>query len=214
MTLDLNYTLIDPRPLAANAPYTFFLPSAVELSAIGDGDLVKLTFKYSHEIEKWAVERMWVAVTKVTEEFLLGSLENQPFEPMSTLEVGAIIRFQRHHILSIHWAHPEVAPPPTEHREFWERCLVDTCVVDGSQPVEYIYREEPNMHQDGDEYPDSGWRIRGRMSGATDAEIESRGAQYVAVGAVLNRDDSWLDLIDSPAGSRFMRDFSTNTYIE
>jgi hypothetical protein len=39
-----------------------------------------------------------------------------------------------------------------------------------------------------------------------------RGAAYVALGAVLNRDDSWLELIDAPIGSAFMRDFETGAY--
>ncbi|CAN5176588.1 hypothetical protein BH09PSE3_BH09PSE3_22350 [soil metagenome] len=212
MALNPTYTLLDPRPVAANASYTFFLPSSAEIGAVSEGDLVKLTFEYTHKVEEWPVERMWVTVKESCDETLLGVLENQPFEPASTLAAGSTIQFQRHHIISIQWAQPETAPQPNEYREFWDRCLVDECVVEGLAPVEYIYREVPDPQEDGDKYPDSGWRIRGRMGDASDEEIEARKVQYVAVGAVLNQDDSWLSLIDAPAGSRFMRDFGTNTY--
>lgn len=38
-----NYTIMDPRPIAAEAPYSFFLPHEVELAALRVGDLVKKT---------------------------------------------------------------------------------------------------------------------------------------------------------------------------
>ena len=208
-----SYTLIDPRPIAERSPYTFYLPGAAELAGVGAGDVVKLGFDYTHGTEKFGGERMWVIVNRVEPDSLFGTLDNQPSEPTTTLRPGGPVRFQRHHILSIHWSDPETAPAPVERREYWERCLVDACVLDGEQPVEFIYREEPDMGQDGDAYPDSGWRIRGRKGDATDDEMDSREMCYVAIGAVLNEDDSWVHLVDEPIGTILIRDFESDRYL-
>lgn len=208
-----SYIVTDPRPLAAGASYTFFLPGEAELAAIRQQDHVKLLFDYPHQTETWAAERMWVKVTHVEGDRLRGELDNEPDEPTSPLVLGQMVDFQRHHILAIQWAHPENAPQSPESREYWSRCLVDDCILEGLEPVEFIYREKPDMAQDGDRYPDSGWRIRGRQGNATDADMEARKLSYVALGAVLNRDDSWLAWIDEPVGTALMRDFTTGTYV-
>lgn len=209
-----GYEIMDPRPVAEEAPYTYFLPSSEEIAAVGEGDLVKLVFDYLVEIEEWATERMWVTVTEVAGNSLAGTLDNEPYEPHSPLKVGGNVTFSRHEIIDVLWKEPGRAPCRPERREYWERCLVDACVLDGEEPVEYLYREEPDMGDDGDTYPDSGWRIRGRQGQTSDAEMEARKAVYVALGAVLNRDDSWLHLIDADVGKSYMRDFEAGEYLQ
>jgi hypothetical protein len=198
-----GYELVDPRPAAAEAPYTFFLPPQADLDQIRGGDLVKLMFR-----GECGVERMWVIVTDRHDDELVGLLDNDPAE--LPLKLGAPVRFRTHHIISLvpKMAQTHVAP----HREYWDRCMVDQCVLTGEEPVEYLYRESPDMGSEGDPFPDSGWRIRGRQSDATDEQMDKRKASYVALGVVLNRDDSWLHLIDAPIGSAFIRNPEIGEY--
>ena len=209
-----GYLLQDPRPIAASAPYTYFLPNSSELAAISAGDLVQLLFEHVPPGQEWDVERMWVKVGEAEADQLSGLLANKPDEPTATIAEGDLVRFERRRVIGISWADPDSAPRTPCRREYWDRCLVDDCVLDGTEPVEFIYREEPDMQEEGDTYPDSGWRIRGRMGGATDDEADARRPRYVAIGAVLNRDDSWLPYLDAPVGTSFMRDFEANTYVE
>lgn len=212
MTASPAYTLLDPRPVAAEAPYTFFLPGQAEVAAVGPGDGAKLMFAYPHQVEEWSVERMWVLVQTVEGDHLTGRLDNVPAEPTAPLRAGDVVRFRREQIIAIDWARPEQAPEPVARRGYWQRCLVDACVLEGEMPVGFLYRESPDMTEAGDADPDSGWRIRGRMDDASDAEIDAREARYVALGAVLNRDDSWLELIDAPVGACFRRNVATGAY--
>jgi hypothetical protein len=203
--------------LHAEARYTFFLPHSSLLDAVRVGDLVKLGFDYEPAGKKYSGERMWVDVQEIDGSTYVGHLVNQPNEPSTTLEYGDRVSFERENVLDVLLVDqsrlPNIEPDENRHprvperREYWDRCLVDECVLDGV-PVEYIYREEPELAGPDDTYLDSGWRIRGRE---TD-DMDERKVAYVALGGVLNEDDSWLALIDAPVGSAFMRNFDTGSY--
>lgn len=207
------YEVIDPRPVAIEAPYTYFLPSTSHLGAIGKDDLVKATFRAIPPSDEWDAERMWVKVTSADFDWLEGTLESTPSD-MPNLAKGATIRLPRSHVIDIIFDRSEVeaALPKDTGRGYWDRCLVDQCVLDGDLPVHYLYREAPDMGKPEDKYLDSGWRIRGDMRGCSDEQLAVRKSAYVALGAVLNRDDSWLHLIDQPIGVTFQRDFDTGLF--
>jgi hypothetical protein len=156
---------------------------------------------------------MWVLVQMVAGDGLVGVLESPPFD-MPGLEKGERVRFERHHAVGVTFEDEskESRIPYRKRREYWERCLVDRCVLDDGVPVGFLYREAPEPLREGDEYPDSGWRIRGDARGISSEAVDTRKCTYVALGAVLNRDDAWLSLIDEPIGSRFLRDFATSTF--
>ena len=209
-----KYEIEDPRPVAAEAPYTFYLPSENELLAVSPGDLVKLIFRSIPDSGEWGAERMWVIVTATEGPRLTGTLDNDPLD-MPQLRAGDRVTFTRGYIIDIDWSEDRAVPPPTApaRREYWDRCFVDDQMLDGRLKVEYLYRQEPDPPGEGDTYPDSGWRFRCDTRGLTDAEYDDPSFSYIALGKVLNRDDSWLHLIDAPVGSTFLRDWATGGFV-
>lgn len=209
-----RYEIEDPRPVAADAPYSFYLPSADQVSAVAVGDLVKLIFRSVPASREWDAERMWVIVTAADEPRLTGTLDNHPRD-MPQLKAGDPVTFDRWHIIDIDWSADRAAPPPPApaRREYWDRCYVDDQILDGRLKVEYLYREEPDPTPEGHAYPDSGWRFRCDTRGITDAEYDDPSFSYIALAKVLNGDDSWLHLIDEPVGSAFLRDWSTGEFV-
>jgi len=208
-----KYEIQDPRPIKASAPYTFFLPSNDRLNAIEVGDSVKIVIIGIPKGVDYDGERMWVIVNSIDGDNFIGSLDNHPFD-IPQLKVGNTIKFKRWHIIDYQWQssrkEEQFEQQPSIQR--WERCLVDSCVLNRKVPVDYLYREEPDMGNDGDKYPDSGWRIRGEVELMTDEEYENDDASYIALGKVLNEDDSWIHLIDEPIGSRFYKNKETGKF--
>jgi len=208
------YEVLDPRPVAASAPYSYFLPDPELVKAVGVGDLVKGVFRSLPPSENYDAERMWVEVTSAQNDWLEGILDSDPWD-MPNFPAGSVVRLPRTHVIDVDFADADKAPPSSRQprREYWERCLVDRSVINGEVKVGYIYREEPDMAREGDRYPDSGWRIRGDTRGESTEELASGGIAYVAVGLVLNQDDTWLHLIDEPIGARFEKDFERGVFV-
>jgi hypothetical protein len=206
-----TYFLDDPRPRVVEAPYTFDLPSAARLAAIAPSDLVQLIFFNDPPVRKWGAERMWVRVETINGDQLVGKLTSEP-EDMPCLKVGDEVRFDRGFVISVLFSDTKREPVEPPRREYRDRCMVDSCVLDDGVPVAYLYRETNDLARKDDKYPDSGWRIRGDYRNCTQEEFDARESEYVALGAGLNRDDSWLALIDAPVGSAFERNFDTGAY--
>ncbi|MEP5939019.1 MAG: DUF2185 domain-containing protein [Erythrobacter sp.] len=191
-------SLRDPRPVVKEAPYTFFVPPAEHLAELRPGDLIKAIF--SDRDGGHAAERMWVTIERVLDDHFVGTLDNEP-DDMQNLEEGDPVTVHKTHVIALLTGDNRDLPDVDRPREYWQRCMVDQCVLDGRSLVDYLYRELPDLTQDGDDEPDSGWRLRGTDEGIAEDEAADQGPQYVALGAVLNRDDRWLPLIDEPAGN-------------
>lgn len=95
-----RYEIEDPRAIAAEAPYTFYLPSENELLAVSPGDLVKLIFRSIPDSGEWGAERMWVIVTATDGAWLTGTLDNDPLD-MPQLRAGDRVTFAPGHIIDI-----------------------------------------------------------------------------------------------------------------
>ena len=197
-----SFTIDDPRPVIAAARYTFFVPPPGAFAAVQPGDWVKAIFRAVPADRKFDAERMWVKVVEVLPEGFAGTLDTHPSD-MPQLSPGAALFIPREWAIDIDWAEGRVPPDYPPRRQYWDRCMVDACVLDGRSRADYLYREPGDLHQPGDEHRDSGWRIRGTEDGIAEDERLGRSPSYVALGAVLNQDDRWLHLIDEPDGEHF-----------
>ena len=203
----------DPQPISLSAPYTFYLPPDDYLAAIDKGDIVKLVFEGKPISKEYGAERMWVIVTKREGDSFEGRLDNDPFD-MPQIKSGELVRFTISDIIDIDWTESDLSRKglrPVQSREYWDRCYVDDCVINDGVPVQYLYREAPDKIGD-DQFPDSGWRFRGHRTQMTQEDYDNPKASYIAIGKVLNADDSWVHLIDSPMGSSYFKNDETGEF--
>lgn len=209
-----SWSIDDPRPIAKSAPYTFEMPTEVQVNALEVGDFAQMTFCPRPSNRVFRAERMWVKVTGKTGDEFVGTLENKPSD-IPQLKIHQKVEFFRHQVIGLEFADETknslFEPKP---RTYWDRCLVEDVVLYGGQKVVALRRETPKILEKDSKYQDSGWRIFGELPNGAPKANESRGASFVALGAVLNRDDSWLHLVDSPVGSYFQRNFGTGIFDE
>lgn len=209
-----GFDLDDPRPIAKASPYTYYLPPIDHVAAVASGDLVKLIFRTTIGKHVYEAERMWVEVTNRSGENFEGLLKNEPFD-MPHLQFDDPVTFKAFNVIDIDWDNAALESRGLQRgpeQQIWDRCMVDDAILDGSVKVEYIYREAPDMTQENDKYPDSGWRIRGDVRSMTDEQYENGTASYVALGVVLNKDDSWIHLMDEPVGTAYLRNWDTGLF--
>lgn len=176
------------------APYTFYRPSDEILAALKPGHLVKLAFDLaSPGPSAQGGERMWVVVTDRQADRFSGTLDNEPVV-CTDLAHGDLIEFESIHIIDTELRDSKA----DEHDRFFLRCLVSRRVLDDHHAVNYLCRDEPANPED------SGWQL---LAGdeSDDYVDDADNIAVVAIGVLLNRDDSFLPLLESPPGSAFER---------
>jgi hypothetical protein len=189
-----SWHLADADALAAEYKYTFYKPPPDTLQRIKVGEVVKLIFRFeSEDSEAPEAERMWVLVDEIgTQGRFKGRLNNEP-RHITDLKPDDPVEF-----LSLHIIATEHDKEDSLVNKYSKRCFVTNHVLFEGKLSGHLYREAP------DDEKDSGWRIT-----ANDESVEymenSKNCSYVSLGAVLNKDDSFIELLESPVGSEFIR---------
>lgn len=121
-----GWALIDPRPMAAQHPDTFELPSAAELATLGPGSLVRAQFRtltiadpvrdrrapYDSEgrpVLVPIVERMWAIVIDRDGEVLECAMDNHPFGTHTRLLPNDRVRIPTDHVIATSDPVPDLA---------------------------------------------------------------------------------------------------------
>ena len=197
-----SWFLTDVGPVAAKKKYTFYKPSAAAIDRIAPGDTVKLIFEFSSDDPAVPeAERMWVLVDEVVAPGRFrGRLDNDPYH-IRDLKAGDPVEFEACNIIQT--PHDPADDLPGRYRA---RCFVTSRVLYDGAPVGYLLREEPDQDND------SGWRFFANDE-SDDYFDTPENLHFVALGAVLNCDDTFIGLLDSPLGSAFLRDEATGQFV-
>lgn len=112
-----GWELVDPRPIAADHPDTFELPTGDALGGLGPGSQVRAIFRLAtiadlardgrppYDVEGRPVlvahvERMWLIVTDVGDGVVDAVLENQPYATHTRLTVNDRVRVPLSHVIA------------------------------------------------------------------------------------------------------------------
>ena len=188
--------------LAAQYRYTFYKPSQEVIARIAPGDCVKLIFRFdSNDPDAPAAERMWVVVDEVLPRgHFTGRLDNEP-RYITDLKHNDRVAFEACHIINTQLDDEEEGLV----ERYARRCFVTRRVLDDGCPVGYVYREEP------DDEEDSGWRLTANDE-SDDYMDDAENLAYVSLGVVLNLDDTFIELLDEPAGAAYVRNPETGQF--
>jgi len=197
-----SWWLEDADLIAAEQKYTFFKPPRETIAMVKAGEVVKLIFVFeSEDPEAPRAERMWVVVESIEADGrFIGRLDNQP-SWIKDLKLADQVTFDASNIIN------------TEHDDddnlverYIKRCFVTNRILKDGARVAYLYREAPENERD------SGWRFTANDE-SDEYMDDSKNVALVSVGAVLSRDDSFVHLLDSPEGSSFVWNASTQSYV-
>ncbi len=198
-----TWKLEDVSDRAIDARYTYYLPSKKALKLLSPGDAVKIVFLCDVENDKgWTAERMWVQITKRGTFGFEGYLDNDPYY-IPDIKDGDTIRFKSKHIIQMSIDDPE----PNTIDKYAPKCFVSDSVLYGEKQVTRLFRERPEKEEEN--Y--SGWTLH---SNDDEEEYlnESKNWHYVSLGAVLNKGDQFIELLESRYDTEYVYDNFEKAY--
>jgi hypothetical protein len=200
-----TWKLGDAADRAQEAKYTFYIPPRSTLAKLSKGNFVKLIFDCDVKNEMgWSAERMWVEILERDGDTFRGNLDNDP-SYIPDLVAGDLIEFGINHIIQTDIEDKE----PNIVDRYSTRCFVTSSVLYDGQSVDVLYREEPTAEDDN--Y--SGWTF---INGQETDEYLDNGDNwhYVSLGAVLNRCDRFVHLLDAPFDTQYTWNQTSQTYVK
>jgi hypothetical protein len=176
----------------AESPYLVYVPSKKIIEQLTVGNFVKLTFLTIQDGE-YCGERMWVKITRRKGNHFVGTLVNEPCH-LKNIYYGQEVSFGPEHICDT---------DHDNHDSIDIGCYFQTKEIISKDVLEkrkfnVIWREQP-LSED-----DSGWNI---ISGYEGQHFLTNinNYQVVPLGAILEIDDSILNLLDDPPLSAYKR---------
>ncbi|MBB5190827.1 hypothetical protein HNQ50_001550 [Silvimonas terrae] len=192
-----NWSLDGAAAVAAQFPYTFNAPSEVALKALAPGQRVQLGVKLAGASQPLPAA---VTIKLVSGAGQFGGVFDNPIADAG-INSGDSVAFAHGHILRI-----ENDTTPNPLAQYQTYCLVSNQVLKLGRPVGFLYREEAESKED------SGWCMTAGDE-SEDYMDSPANVSYVTLGAVLNVDDSIVNLLDSPAGAEFVRVGETRMFV-
>jgi hypothetical protein len=197
-----SWRLDDADEIASANKYTFFKSTPEAIALVLPGEVVKLIFVFdSDDPDAPRAERMWVLVDKIEDGGrFLGRLDNDPAW-IQDLKHGDQVAFEARHIINTqHDSDDNIV------ERYIKRCFVTQRILRDGARVSYLYREEPGNDKD------SGWRFAANDE-SDEYMDDADNVAVVSIGRVLSEDDTFIDLLDAPAGAAFARDAQTGRFV-
>lgn len=168
------------------SPYTFYKPSKEVIDSLEVEDLVKLIFFVESDEDGYSGERMWVEIIERNSNHFVGKLENEPYR-LKDLNSGQLIHFRTEHICETEYEDEE-----SIQLDYYLDTLITVNIdVFDKNEFNFLLRDQSNDDND------SGWVV---LSGYEEDEFSNNpdNFQIVALGVILNIDDSILSFINEP----------------
>lgn len=188
-----NFKLLDPRPRAKEAPFTFYLPSEKILKQLKVEDSVKLLFEVPLEVTDGPdAERMWVTITERKRKRFKGLLQNQPGY-IAGLNRGDLISFETFHILDT-----SLTDPKAREMDYYfdTKCLVSNRILEENKKPRFMLCDEADSSRP------AFWSFYGGGESEEYCAVPEN-FRRVSIGVILNMDPRIEKLIRTPPPAVF-----------